>query len=126
MITAPYQPRQFVPDAIDLTDTAQLAPLFDRLQEQLAAAVTPQDLEAWLDCHGELCAAMGQGSSIAYIRMTWKPQLRRRGREVNRARRWRLWGASIPRQICSRSCPVSNKYSLPPTMHLPRPGKRLG
>jgi oligoendopeptidase F len=70
MQTSHFAPRRFLPETIDLTDTAQLAPVFDRLDAQLDKAASPADLEAWLDHHGEVCAALGESSSLAYIAMT--------------------------------------------------------
>ncbi len=37
MQTSHFAPRQFLPETIDLTDTAQLAPVFDKLDAQLDA-----------------------------------------------------------------------------------------
>ncbi len=70
MKIAPYEPRQFVPEKIDLTETEQLEPLFEKLLQQLDAATTAEELEAWLDAYGETNAAMSQTSSIAYIERT--------------------------------------------------------
>ncbi|PTX99936.1 M3 family oligoendopeptidase [Verrucomicrobia bacterium LW23] len=70
MNIAPYQPRQFVPAAIDLTDTEQLAPLFDELKERLEKMVCVPELEVWLRDYSELSAALGESSALAYIRMT--------------------------------------------------------
>jgi len=70
MKIAPYEPRKFVPTDIDLTETDQLEPLFDRLLAELDAAATPAELEAWLDAYGETNAALSQSSAIAYIERT--------------------------------------------------------
>ncbi|MEM1059281.1 MAG: M3 family oligoendopeptidase [Verrucomicrobiota bacterium] len=70
MKIAPYQPREYVPAEIDLTETDQLAPLLDRLQADLDAATTPEELEAWLDAYGETRAALSQSKAIAYIERT--------------------------------------------------------
>ncbi|HSI85174.1 MAG: M3 family oligoendopeptidase [Candidatus Methylacidiphilales bacterium] len=70
MNIAPYQPRQFVPVDIDLTETEQLAPLFDQLKERLEKMVCLPELEVWLRDHSELCAAISESSGLAYIRMT--------------------------------------------------------
>jgi len=65
-----FAPRRFLPETIDLTDTAQLAPVFDRLSAKLDAAASIPDLEAWLANHSEVCAALGESSSLTYIAMT--------------------------------------------------------
>lgn len=65
-----YRPRRFIPQTIDLTDTAQLAPLFEALKEKLDAARTAEQLEVWLDDYSEVCAALSESSAITYIRMT--------------------------------------------------------
>ena len=70
MHTTPFAPRQFLPQIIDLTDTAQLAPIFDRLDQNLAAVSTVAELEQWLADHSEVCAALGESSSLTYIAMT--------------------------------------------------------
>src|SRR5277367_2906614 len=70
MQTSPFAPRQFLPETIDLTDTAQLAPVFDKLAARLDAAASVADLEAWLRDHSEVCAALAESSSLAYIAMT--------------------------------------------------------
>jgi oligoendopeptidase F len=70
MHISPFAPRQFLPEKIDLTDTAQLAPVFDRLETALDQAASAADLEAWLRHHGEVCAALAESSSLLYIAMT--------------------------------------------------------
>jgi oligoendopeptidase F len=65
-----FAPRRFLPDTIDLTDTAQLAPVFDQLSAKLDAVASVPDLETWLADHSEVCAALGESSSLAYIAMT--------------------------------------------------------
>ena len=70
MQTSHFVPRQFLPETIDLTDTAQLAPVFDKLDAQLAKAASVADLEAWLRDHSEVCAALAESSSLTYIAMT--------------------------------------------------------
>jgi oligoendopeptidase F len=70
MQTSHFVPRQFLPETIDLTDTAQLAPVFDKLHAQLAQATSVADLEAWLREHSEVCAALAESSSLRYIAMT--------------------------------------------------------
>jgi oligoendopeptidase F len=70
MQTSHFAPRQFLPETIDLTDTAQLAPVFDKLTAKLDAAASVADLEAWLLDHSEVTAALGESSSLTYIAMT--------------------------------------------------------
>lgn len=70
MQTSPFAPRQFLPATIDLTDTAQLAPVFDKLNAELDKAASVADLEAWLRHHSEVSAALNESSSVTYIRMT--------------------------------------------------------
>jgi oligoendopeptidase F len=70
MQTSHFAPRQFLPATIDLTDTAQLAPLFDRLDADLRDVGSVADLEDWLRDHSEVCAALAESSSLAYIAMT--------------------------------------------------------
>jgi oligoendopeptidase F len=70
MQTSHFAPRQFLPETIDLTDTAALAPVFDQLDAQLDAIASVADLEAWLRDHSEVCAALAESSSLLYIAMT--------------------------------------------------------
>jgi oligoendopeptidase F len=70
MQTTHFVPRQFLPETIDLTDTAQLAPVFDKLKVNLGKAASTADLEAWLSDHSEVCAALAESSSLHYIAMT--------------------------------------------------------
>ena len=70
MQTSHFQPREFLPEVIDLTDVTQLAPVFDQLNAELDAAASVADLEVWLKHHGEVCAALGEASALAYIAMT--------------------------------------------------------
>ena len=65
-----FTPRRFLPDTIDLTDVAQLAPVFDQLTARLEAVSSVADLEAWLADHSEVCAALAESSSLTYIAMT--------------------------------------------------------
>lgn len=61
-------PRKYVPADLDLGNWDQLEPLFVKLRE---APVDTRDLlEAWLLSLSELTAAIGQESSMRYIRMT--------------------------------------------------------
>jgi oligoendopeptidase F len=70
MQTSHFAPRKFLPETIDLTDTAQLAPVFDKLSAQLDAAQSVADVEAWLAHHSEVSAALAESSSLTYIAMT--------------------------------------------------------
>ncbi len=70
MQTQHFVPRRFLPEDVDLTDTAQLAPIFDRLKTALVAVTSVGELETWLASHSEVCAALSESSSLAYIRMT--------------------------------------------------------
>jgi oligoendopeptidase F len=70
MQISPFAPRQFLPAQIDLTDTAQLAPIFERLETGLESVNSVAGLEAWLAQHSEVCAALGESSSLIYIAMT--------------------------------------------------------
>ncbi|MBU6410168.1 MAG: M3 family oligoendopeptidase, partial [Verrucomicrobia bacterium] len=65
-----YKPRHFVPDAVDLGDWAQIAPLFDELERRATQAATAGDLETWLRDWSELSAALDEESSRRYIAMT--------------------------------------------------------
>ncbi len=70
MQTQHFVPRRFLPETVELTDTAQLAPLFDRLKKALVAVGSVDDLVKWLHDHSEVCAALSESSSLAYIHMT--------------------------------------------------------
>jgi oligoendopeptidase F len=70
MQTSHFAPRLFLPETIDLTDTTQLAPVFDQLTTKLDAAKSVADLEAWLRDHSEVTAALAESSSLTYIHMT--------------------------------------------------------
>jgi len=70
MKNPPYKPRQFVPTEIDLTEIAQLEPLFARLKTGLQAVKSVADLEAWLQNQSEVSAALDQSRAIKYIEMT--------------------------------------------------------
>jgi oligoendopeptidase F len=65
---APYKPRNFVPERIDLTDAAQVVSLYEKL---LARKFLSSDqLERFLLDRSELSAAVFQQQSILYILMT--------------------------------------------------------
>ncbi len=70
MQTPHFAPRQFLPETIDLTDTAQLAPIFERLETGLAQVGSVANLEDWLRDQSEVSAALAESSSLAYIAMT--------------------------------------------------------
>jgi oligoendopeptidase F len=70
MQTPHFAPRQFLPKTIDLTDTAQLAPVFDKLSAKLDQAASVVDIEAWLHAQSEVSAALNQSSALTYIAMT--------------------------------------------------------
>ncbi|MCE0484448.1 MAG: M3 family oligoendopeptidase [Methylacidiphilales bacterium] len=70
MQTSHFAPRQFLPETIDLTDTTQLGPIFDKLSSELNRAASVDDLEKWLAHHSEVSAALAESSSLAYIAMT--------------------------------------------------------
>ena len=70
MQTSHFAPRQFLPETIDLTDTAQLTPIFERLENTLREAGSAADLEDWLRDHSEVSAALAESSSLTYIAMT--------------------------------------------------------
>jgi len=65
-----YKPRKFVPQAIDLGDWPQIAPLFDQLERHAAGANSAAALEHWLLDWSELSAALDEESSRRYIAMT--------------------------------------------------------
>jgi oligoendopeptidase F len=65
-----HTPRRFVPAAASLGDWQQVAPLFDRLEADAAAATTVEALERWLIDWGELSAALDEEGSRRYIAMT--------------------------------------------------------
>jgi len=67
---AAHRPRSFVPQAIDLGDWPQIAPLFDQLETRAAQAKSAADLERWLIDWSELCAALDEEASRRYIAMT--------------------------------------------------------
>ena len=65
-----FHPRQYLPSEIDLSDTAALAPVFDRLQADLAHAASTDALVHWLDAYDEVGAAINEDGTRAYIAMT--------------------------------------------------------
>lgn len=65
-----HRERSFVPKDVDLGDWLSVAPLFDRLEQDLAGCVDAAGLEAWILRSGELGAALDEESSRRYIAMT--------------------------------------------------------
>lgn len=63
-----YQPRQFLPNMIDLGRMSEIKPFFDALINQKINSSA--DLERWLLNRCELEGALDQFGSILYIRMT--------------------------------------------------------
>ena len=66
----PHQPRQFVPQEINLGEWPQLAPLFDRLENLAAGCSTAAELEGWLLKWSELTAALDEEASKRHIAMS--------------------------------------------------------
>ena len=66
----PAKPRSFLPPAIDLGDWPQVAPLFDQLERQGAAADDGRKFERWLLDWSELSAALDEEAARRNIAMT--------------------------------------------------------
>ncbi len=66
----PYREREFVPAGAELGNWEQVAPLFDRLEEQARACNEVGAFEKWLVHWSELSAAMDEESAKRYIAMT--------------------------------------------------------
>ena len=66
----PHTARTLVPKAIDFGDWAQIAPLFQRVEQALASAKTVDALERALLDWSELSAALDEEGSRRYIAMT--------------------------------------------------------
>jgi oligoendopeptidase F len=66
----PYRQRRFVPEPVDWSNWSTIAPLFDRLEAEVAQAGTAAALESWLLDWSELSAALDEESSRRYIAMT--------------------------------------------------------
>ena len=64
------KPRTYLPLNLDLGDWAQVAPLFDQLEQQAARAKTAAALKRWLLDWSELNAALDEEGSRRYIAMT--------------------------------------------------------
>ena len=65
---SPYQPRQFVPCDVDLSDISQVVMLYNKLYERDITSV--EQLESFLLDRSELDAVLGQYEAVLYIRMT--------------------------------------------------------
>jgi oligoendopeptidase F len=65
-----HKPRRFVPQAIDLGDWNNLAPLFEQLEARAAACASAADLERWLLDWSELNAAIDEEFNLRQIAMT--------------------------------------------------------
>lgn len=65
-----HSPRRFVPTQIDLGDWNQIAPLWDRLEQQAKQCQSVADLEQWILDSGEVAAALEEEGSKRYIAMT--------------------------------------------------------
>ena len=65
---APYRPRQFIPEEVDLTDPSRVRAVYEELLNR--PMVTGEDVEAWLAHRSELEAAVDQAGTILYIAMT--------------------------------------------------------
>ena len=66
----PAKLRSFVPANLDLGNWPQIAPLFDQLERQAAAANNAQAFEQWILNWCELSAALDQEGSCRNIAMT--------------------------------------------------------
>jgi len=66
----PAKPRSFLPPAMDLGDWPQVAPLFDQLERQGAAADDGRKFERWLLDWSELSAALDEEAARRNIAMT--------------------------------------------------------
>lgn len=67
---APHTPRVFVPVDLEPGDPARVLPLFDQLEQRLAAVKTTEELETWIIQAGELRAAIDEERARRYIAMT--------------------------------------------------------
>jgi oligoendopeptidase F len=67
---APYRPRAFVPEMIDLGDFAPIAALFDALEARAPRCQSAGQLQRWLLDSGELSAALDEEGSLRNIAMT--------------------------------------------------------
>jgi len=65
-----YQPRRFTPDSLNLSDIAQILPVFDKLELAAAEADTAETFEQWIVDWGEVSAVLDEESSRRHIAMT--------------------------------------------------------
>ncbi len=65
-----HTPRQLVPAEINLGDWKQIAPLFEKVEHQIASATTVAELEGALLAWSELSAALDEEGAKRYIAMT--------------------------------------------------------
>ena len=66
----PYKARTFVPSDLALDNWMAIEPLFDRLEERIAACESVPDLEEWVLEVSELSAILDEEGSRRYIAMT--------------------------------------------------------
>ena len=66
----PYKARTFVPSDLALDNWIAIEPLFDQLEERIAACESVPDLEAWVLEISELSAILDEEGSRRYIAMT--------------------------------------------------------
>jgi oligoendopeptidase F len=64
----PYQPRQFVPNNVDLSNVKQTVSLYNKLYER--DITSAEQLESFLLDRSELDSVLGQHEAVLYIRMT--------------------------------------------------------
>ena len=63
----PYKTRTFVPSGLALDNWMAIEPLFDQLEERIAACESVPDLEAWVLEVSELSAILDEEGSRRYI-----------------------------------------------------------
>ena len=66
----PYKARTFVPSDLSLDNWIAIKPLFDQLEERIAACESVPDLEEWVLEVSELSAILDEEGSRWYIAMT--------------------------------------------------------
>src|ERR1700746_38926 len=69
-VLAPYRPRHFLSQDLDLANWSQIAPWFDLLETRAAAIRTRAELEEWVLDWSEMSAAAEEESARRYIAMT--------------------------------------------------------
>jgi oligoendopeptidase F len=67
---APYRPRTFVPAQLEFGLWSQIAPLYDELEQRLAACASVGALEQWLLDWSELTACLDEEAATRQIAMT--------------------------------------------------------